>query len=247
MGGPATANILLGNVNPGGKLPETFYDGNAPIGQRFPQDTQPAACADNTGGTSYYGTASGVLPGNPGNCPMYPGIYLAGFLGTNLHGYRTINYSNQVLGGIQGNGIFQGYRWFDKNGYTPLFPFGHGLSYTTFAYRNLVLKAEKGGTVRVSFIVQNMGTVAGAVVPQVYVGAAPSPIEQTVRALRGFSKVELQPGDARRVEITLDPRSFQYWNAETHAWTFLAGPRTIWVGDSSRDLRLSGNVAPMAQ
>jgi len=72
---PATANVLLGNVNPGGKLPETFYDGSAPVGQRFPQDTQPAPCADNTGGTGYYGTASGALPGNPGNCPLYPGIY----------------------------------------------------------------------------------------------------------------------------------------------------------------------------
>jgi len=177
---------------------------------------------------------------------MYPGIYLPGFLGINSHGYRTINYSNQVLGGIQGNGIFQGYRWFDKNGYTPLFPFGHGLSYTTFEYRDLVLKAEKGGTVRVSFIVQNKGDVAGTVVPQVYVGAAPSPIEQTVRALRGFDRVELRPNEAKRVEITLDPRSFQYWDEATHAWTFLAGTRTIWVGDSSRDLRLSGDVTPMA-
>src|SRR5512136_2011989 len=134
MGGPATANVLLGKVNPGGKLPETFYDVNAPIGQRFPQDTQNPACENNT---ANYGTASGALPGNPGQCPMYPGIYLPGFLGTNLHGYRTINYSNQILGEIGGNGIFQGYRWLDKNGYTPLFPFGHGLSYTRFDYSGL--------------------------------------------------------------------------------------------------------------
>ena len=167
MGGPAIANVLLGNVNPGGKLPETFYDGSAPVGQRFPQDTQPAACANNT---ANYGTASGALPGNPGQCPMYPGIYTPGFLGTNLHGYRTINYTDQVLGGIQGNGIFQGYRWMDKNGYTPLFPFGHGLSYTTFAYSNLNV-ALAGDGVDVTFDLQNTGSVAGDEVPQVYIGA----------------------------------------------------------------------------
>jgi beta-glucosidase len=249
MGGPATADVLLGNVNPSGKLPETFYGGNALIGQRFPQDTQPAPCADNTGGSGYYGQGNQPLPGNPGNCPMYPGIYLPGFLGANLHGFRTINYSDQELGGITGNGIFQGYRWYDVNNYQPLFPFGHGLSYTTFEYRNLVLKEEKGGTVRVSFIVQNKGGVTGTVVPQVYVGAAPGIpdyAQQAVRALRGFDRVELRPNEAKRVEITLDPRSFQYWDEMAHAWTFLGGARTIWVGDSSRDLRLSGVVTPMA-
>lgn len=247
MGGPATANVVMGNVNPSGKTPVTFPDAMAPIGQRFPQDTQPAPCADNTGGPGYYGQGNQPLPGNPGNCPLYPGIYTPGFLGVNSHGYRTINYTDDMLGGVQGNGVFQGYRWYDKNEYTPLFPFGHGLSYTTFEYRNLVLKAEKDSAVRVSFIVQNKGRVAGAVVPQVYVGQAPSIPEyaqQAVRALCGFDKVELRPNEAKRVEITLDPRSFQYWDEVSHEWTFLGGQRTIWVGDSSRDLRLSGTVAP---
>ena len=250
MGGPATADVVLGNVNPSGKSPVTFPDALAPVGQRFPQDTQPAPCADNSGGSSYYGQGNGVLPGNPGNCPLYPGIYTPGFLGTNLHGYRTINYTDGELGGVMGHGILQGYRWFDATGYEPLFPFGHGLSYTTFEYRNLRLKAEKGGTVRVSFIVQNKGDMAGAVVPQVYVGSAPSIppyAQQAVRALRGFDRVELRPNESKRVEITLDPRSFQYWDEVEHAWTFLAGERTIWVGDSSRDLRLSGTVTPKAQ
>ncbi len=250
MGGPATADVVLGNVNPSGKSPVTFPDALAPVGQRFPQDTQPAPCADNSGGSSYYGQGNGALPGNPGNCPLYPGIYTPGFLGTNLHGYRTINYTDGELGSVMGHGILQGYRWFDATGYEPLFPFGHGLSYTTFEYRNLRLKAEKGGTLRVSFIVQNKGDVAGAVVPQVYVGSAPSIppyAQQAVRALRGFDRVELRPNEAKRVEITLDPRSFQYWDEVEHAWTFLAGERTIWVGDSSRDLRLSSTVMPKAQ
>lgn len=112
-----------------------------------------------------------------------------------------------------------------------------------------MLKAEKGGTVRVSFIVQNKGDVTCSVVPQVYVGAAPGISEyaqQAVRALRGFDPVEGQPNEAKRVEITLDPRSFEYWDEVTHGWTFLGGSRTIWVGDSSRDLRLLSDIGPMA-
>jgi beta-glucosidase len=147
-------------------------------------------------------------------------------------------------------GIFVGYRWFDKRQIEPLFPFGHGLSYTSFAYRDLMVKPEQGGTVRVSFTVQNEGKVAGAVVPQVYVGAAPGGpdyAQQAVRALRGFDRIELQPNESKRVEIVLDPRSFQYWDEQAHGWRFMGGARTIWVGDSSRDLRLSGVVTPMAQ
>jgi beta-glucosidase len=245
MGGPATADVVLGNVNPSGKSPITFPDALAPIGQRFPQDTQPVPCADNSGGSSYYGDYRNNIAGN---CPLYPGIYTMGFLGEDFHSFRTINYTTEEFGGVQGNGIFQGYRWFDVNGFEPLFPFGHGLSYTTFEYRNLVLKAEKDGTVRVSFIVQNKGDVAGAVVPQVYVGSAPSIpayAQQAVRALRGFDRVELRPNESKRVEITLDPRSFQFWDEVAHAWTFLGGERTIWVGDSSRDLRLWDQVTPM--
>jgi beta-glucosidase len=70
------------------------------------------------------------------------------------------------------------------------------------------------------------------------------PAQQAVKALRGFDRVELRPNEAKRVEITLDPRSFQYWDEMEHAWTFLAGERTIWVGNFSRDLRLSDQVTP---
>jgi beta-glucosidase len=220
-GGPATANVLLGLVNPSGKLPVTFPNGSGPQ-PRWPQDDP--NCTDTS---------------INGNCPLYPGKATLGFLGVTNHNYRSIDFTT--------NGFFVGYRWYDKNNVAPLFPFGQGLSYTTFEYRNLVLKAEKDGTVRVSFIVQNKGDVAGTVVPQVYVGAAPSTVQQAVRALRGFDRVELQPNEARRVEITLDARSFQYWDEQVHDWTLLAGRRTIWVGDSSRDLRLSDDVTPMAQ
>lgn len=148
---------------------------------------------------------------------------------------------------IYSEGIYMGYRYFDKLGIEPQFAFGHGLTYTNFEYRNLVLKAEKGGTVRVSFIVQNKGNVTGTAVPQVYVGPAPNVpgyVQQPVRALRGYSRVELRPNEAKRVEITLDTRSFEYWDEQAQGWVTAPGVRTIWVGESSRDLRLSDNVAP---
>jgi beta-glucosidase len=236
MGGVATANVLLGAVDPGGKLPETFYDGNAPVGQRFPQDTQPAACED---GTANYGRANGVIGSTDvGQCPEYPGIYAPNNLVTALHGFRTINFSDQTLGGVQGNGIFTGYRWFDEHGYTPLFPFGYGLSYTTFAYSNESAKLVDDG-LDVSFDVQNTGPVTGDEVPQVYLGApASSPVTMAVRALGGFQRITLAPGETQHVTIQLARRAFQYWSTDTHNWAYALGVRTLYVGSSSRDLRL---------
>jgi beta-glucosidase len=241
MGGAATANVLLGNVDPGGKLPETFYDVNAPVGQRFPQDTQPAGCEDNT---ANYGTANGAVatPTTQGDCPEYPGIFLPNNLSDgstgNRHGFRTINFSDQTLGGVQGNGIYTGYRWFDEHGYTPLFPFGFGLSYTMFAYSNLSTAPTAGG-LDVSFDVTNTGPVAGDEVPQVYLGAPGSaPVPMAVRELAGFDRVSLAPGASTHVTIHVPARSFQYWSVDTHDWAFALGARTLWVGASSRDLRL---------
>jgi beta-glucosidase len=214
MGGAATANVLLGNVNPGGKLPETFY------------------------GSSYYGQGNGALPGNPGNCPLYPGIYTPGFLGTNLHGYRTINYTDTEFGGVMGNGIYQGYRWFDVNGYAPLFPFGHGLSYTTFEYSNLSVQPSGDG-LDVSFVLTNTGSVAGSEVPQVYVGAPLNPpVPMAVKGLAGFERIELAPGESQTVMIHVGARELSYWSVDVHDWVQVGGYRPIYVGSSSRDIRL---------
>jgi beta-glucosidase len=244
MGGPATAEVLLGNANPGGKLPMTFPDGNAPVGQRFPQDIQPAACADNT---ANYGTASGALPGNPGQCPMYPGTYTPGFLGTNLHSYKTINYSDTTLGGIQGNGIFQGYRWYDQLGYTPLFPFGHGLSYTSFAYANLSVSVAVEG-IDVSFDVTNTGALAGDEVAQVYIGAPSAPpVPVAVKGLAAFERISLLPSETKRVTLHIDPRELSYWSVVKHDWALLLGNRPVYVGSSSRDIRLTGAITIAAR
>ena len=141
-------------------------------------------------------------------------------------------------------GIYVGYRYYDQLGIPVRFPFGHGLSYTTFRYGGLAV-APQGGGATVTFTVENTGKVTGAAVPQVYVGpgaTAPSAVQQAVRALRGFERVELGPGERRSVSITLDPRSFQYWDSASQSWRTAPGPRQIWVGEGLGDLRLSGIV-----
>jgi beta-glucosidase len=145
-------------------------------------------------------------------------------------------------------GIFVGYRWYDAQHVAPLFPFGYGLSYTTFAFAHEAVTPRFDGSVDVSFDVTNTGSRPGAEVAQVYVGAGPAVpgVQQAVRALRGYDRVDLAPGETRRETVTLDPRSFQYWNSARHAWTTDYGQRTIWVGDSSANLPLSATTAPLA-
>jgi beta-glucosidase len=136
-------------------------------------------------------------------------------------------------------GIDVGYRWYDAMNKTPLFPFGFGLSYTTFGYTNLTVGApDANGNVAVGFDVTNTGTRAGAEVPQVYVGQ-PSATGEPPRTLHGFTRVQLNPGQTQHVSLTLAARSFQYWN---NGWTNAAGANAIYVGSSSRDIRLTGSV-----
>jgi beta-glucosidase len=137
-------------------------------------------------------------------------------------------------------GVDVGYRWYDQQNKTPAYPFGFGLSYTTFAYANLaVATPDAAGNVAVSFDVTNTGSRAGAEVAQVYVGQ-PTSTGEPPKNLRGFAKVSLTPGQTQRVTVTLDARSFQYWSG---AWTSAAGSNQIMVGSSSRDIRLTGTVA----
>ena len=132
-------------------------------------------------------------------------------------------------------GHLRGYRYFDKLGITPQIPFGYGLSYTTFGYSNLSVTPKLDGTVDVGFDVKNTGTRAGDEAAQVYVGPGPDHpgIQQAVRSLRGFQRVSLDPGQTKHLTITLDQRSFQYWDETTQQWLNNYGSRRIWVGDSS--------------
>ena len=142
-------------------------------------------------------------------------------------------------------GIFVGYRYYDKKKMDVLFPFGHGLSYTTFEYENLRLSADRitdTETLTVTLTVKNTGSRAGKTVVQLYVGDRESTVLRPVRELKAFGKVALEPGESKEVSFTLDKRAFAYWNSEIHDWHVETGAFTIEVGDSSQHLPLCAEV-----
>jgi Fibronectin type III-like domain len=142
-------------------------------------------------------------------------------------------------------GIFVGYRGYEKKGIAPLFPFGFGLSYTTFAYSGLtVTPSTFDGTtpVTATFTVTNTGKLAGAEVAELYVGQANPSISRPIKELKGFQKVFLQPGQSQTVTIRLNQRSFAYFNANTGTWDALPGTYNVLVGASSQNTPLAGTV-----
>jgi beta-glucosidase len=139
-------------------------------------------------------------------------------------------------------GIFVGYRWYDQNGITPLFPFGSGLSYTTFGYRNLRVLGGKDGIPRVRFTLTNTGSRTGTEVAQVYVGRLPTSLPTPVKQLAGVARVSLRPGESRTVTVSLDRLSLSYWDSQADRWVTPAGQVAVLVGASSRDIQLHGTL-----
>lgn len=141
--------------------------------------------------------------------------------------------------------IFVGYRYYDKMGKDVLFPFGYGLSYTTFEYDKIKLSKKKikdTDTVTVSFNVKNTGDIAGAEVAQLYVAPPQSNIFKAPKELKGFKKVFLQPDEEKVVEITLSKRDFAYYNVNINDYHVESGEYKILVGASSRDIRLEAPI-----
>lgn len=198
--GNATAEILLGETDPGGKLPMTF-------GKRW--EDYPANSEE-----------------------QYPGVDQG-------DGYPVAEYPE---------GIFVGYRHFDKQGIEPLFPFGHGESYTEFTYQNIDVpssaKASDGVPVRVTL--KNTGDRVGTEVVQVYVSDPDPRIERPLKELKAFEKVWLAPGEQTTVTMRLDRRAFTYYDPDkdggSGAWVHDAGKFDLLVGSSSRDIRLEESL-----
>ena len=150
-------------------------------------------------------------------------------------------------------GVFVGYRGYEKTGTRPLFPFGHGLSYTTFRYGNLSIKpagnsapgaSAAGLRYEVSFDVTNTGGRAGADVAQVYVGDTHSPVPRPAKELKGFTKVFLRPGETRRVSVALDARAFSFYDVDNKRWRAEPGEFDIYVARSSAQIELRGKLRP---
>ena len=189
--GIATVNVLFGDVNPCGKLPESF----------------PKKLQDNP---SY------LFYGGEGNEADYR------------------------------EGIFVGYRYYDKKDMEVLFPFGHGLSYTAFSFENLRISADHikdTDTLTATVTVKNTGSRPGKTVVQLYAGRTqPGNVIRPVRELKGFDKVFLNPGEEKDVTFTLDKRSFAYWNEKIGDWHVETGWYSVEIGHSSRDIVLCESV-----
>jgi beta-glucosidase len=180
--GNAIADVLFGDVNPSGKLPQTF----------------PMRLEDNPAYITY--------PGDNGRV-------------------------------VYGEGLFVGYRYYDKKAIKPRFPFGYGLSYTSFTYDNLRLDKdayELGEPITVSIDITNNGDVAGKEIVQLYVSDVESSLMRPPKELKAFAKVALAPGETKTVERTLGPNDLKFYDDARHAWVAEDGEFEVLVGSSSQ-------------
>ena len=182
-GGHAIARVILGDINPSGRLPETF----------------PKRLEDNP--------SHGFFPGDEGRVSYEESIYV-------------------------------GYRHYDTKCIEPLFPFGHGLSYTEFEYDNLQIRPGTNGGIRVTLDVKNAGEAAGAEVVQLYVKDVEASVDRPEKELKGFAKIALEPGETKEAEIHLNRDAFAFFSPERNRWVVEEGEFEILVGASSRDVRL---------
>ena len=173
---------------------------------------------------------SGHLPVTfPTSLSQVPASTAAQWTGTN----GTVQYSE---------GVDVGYRWYDSHSLTPMFPFGYGLSYSSFSFSNLqVGTLPQGGAATITAKVTNTGTRAGADVAQLYV-TDPAASGEPPRQLEGFARVNLQPGASQTVTFQLTQRNLQFWNASTNSWVTSTGSYGISVGDSDANLPLTGTL-----
>jgi beta-glucosidase len=158
--------------------------------------------------------------------PSYSNYYPAA--GTNQIAYR--------------EGIFVGYRGYEHTNTQPLFPFGYGLSYTTFTYNNLSTAPAADGHVQVSFDVTNTGNRAGAAVAQLYVGEAKPTVDRPTKELKGFQRVMLEPKETKHVIIDLNPRSFAFFDVRSAVWRANAGSYNLLLGDSVANIQQQATV-----
>jgi beta-glucosidase len=142
---------------------------------------------------------------------------------------------------IYEDGIYVGYRHFEKYNIQPLFPFGFGLSYTTFKYNNLKLSSKeinKNDKLTVSMNLKNTGNVKGSEVVQLYVKDVQSSIDRPVKELKGFKKVSLNPGEEKVVEFTIDKKALSFYDTKLNDWNAESGEFEILIGSSSKDIKL---------
>ncbi|MGE5457988.1 MAG: glycoside hydrolase family 3 C-terminal domain-containing protein, partial [Methanococcaceae archaeon] len=157
-------------------------------------------------------------------------------------GYSTYKKVDSTI--AYSDGLFVGYRLYDKTKVEPLFPFGFGLSYTQFEYKDIKLSSKQmshDGNVTVTFTLTNKGKVDGAETVQLYVNDIQSSVERPEKELKGFSKIFLKAGESKQVEFTIDKSALSFYDIKTKNWTAESGEFNILIGSSSRDIKLKEN------
>ena len=200
--GKAIADILVGRVNPSGKLPMT-------IEKEF----------SDSPGANYKPEPFEYSPTNEGK---YKYTY-------------KVEYKE---------GIFVGYRWYEKKDIAPLYPFGFGLSYTNFQYSDLKLssrKIKKNQNLKISFLIKNTGKRAGAEISQLYLNDVKSSVERPVKELKAFKKVFLNAGETKKVTMNLSWNDLAFWNPKTKKWKVESGEFKVLIGSSSKNILLESN------
>jgi len=144
-------------------------------------------------------------------------------------------------------GVFVGYRGFEAARIEPAFPFGYGLSYTSFGYADLRTSTSADGSARAVLTVTNRGTRAGEEVVQVYVAPPKTGVPRPPKELKGFARVSLAPGESQSISLTLEPRAFAFWDDQQKCWTVTAGAYEILAGASSADIRLRQSIDVVAR
>jgi len=214
-GGYATANVLLGRTDPAGRLPFTW-----PVSLGQGVASQPDAHPERT---------SNGIDASGNFCPSPGGPFGGG-------PQCTTTYTE---------GIYVGYRWYDQQHLTPLYPFGYGLSYSRFGYSGLTWSRDRDGGLDVSFRVTNTGAVTGDEVPQVYLGAPASPpagVAFAGRALAAYTRITLRPGQSRTISLHVPLRQLQYWDTRSGSWATATGNRPLYVGGDERSAALAAAV-----
>lgn len=156
-----------------------------------------------------------------------------------------LNYGGENDKSVYSEGVFVGYRYYASKDMEVLFPFGHGLSYTTFAYSNLTVDKEniaESENLTVTIDVANTGTITGKEVVQLYVAPKGGNVIRPVRELKAFEKVALVPGETRKVRFILNRRAFAYWNTHIHDWHVESGKYEIQIGRNAQDIVLSQEI-----
>jgi beta-glucosidase len=213
-------------------------NGGGPIDMTAWLDKAPAVLMSWYGGMEAGNALARVLFGEVSPSGKLPCTFPKALSDSPAHALNAFPGSNGVV--KYEEGVLVGYRWFDTKQIEPLFPFGHGLSYTSVEYSNLKLvpAADSAAVVTVQFDLTNTGQREGAEVAQVYVQDVQSTLSRPTRELKGFRKIALKPGEKKTVSIPLDRAALSYYDPDQSAWIAEAGDFVIHVGSSSRDLKL---------